>query len=250
MKRWIFALVLFPLVGFCDVRLPSIFSDNLVLQQMSGNPIWGWADPGKRVEVKTSWGENQVAKAESDGSWMIIVNTPEAGTGHEVTISGENKIVLKNVALGEVWICAGQSNMGWSVANSFEAEGEANVALPNLRIFRSSREHWHEPLQENRDRLAKWKPCNAESAAETSAVAYYFGKTLQQKLGIPVGIIQRAYAGTPIEGWMPWNIQRDDPRAIAHKKELDDSANRLISRGQTKEKAIDAFEQELSLIHI
>ena len=102
---------------------------------MSGNPIWGWADPGERVEVKTSWGENQIAKAESDGNWMVIINTPEAGTGHKVTISGDNKIVLKNVALGEVWICAGQSNMGWSVANSFEAEGEADVDLPNLRIF-------------------------------------------------------------------------------------------------------------------
>ena len=246
MKCWIIALALFSVVGFCDVRLPSIFSDNLVLQQKSGNPIWGWADPGERVKVNTSWGENQIAKAESDGSWMVIVNTPEARTGHKVTISGENKIVLKNVALGEVWICAGQSNMGWSVANSFEAEGEADVDLPDMRIFRSAREHWHEPLKENRDRLAEWKPCSPDSAAETSAVAYYFGKTLQQKLGIPVGIIQRAYAGTPIEGWMPWNIQSDDPRARAHKKELDDSANRLISRGQTKQKAIAMFEQVLA----
>jgi sialate O-acetylesterase len=177
---------------------------------------------------------------------MIITYTTGAGTGHEVTISGENEIVLKNVALGEVWLCAGQSNMGWSVANSFEAEGEAEVDLPNLRIFRSAREHWHEPLEENRDRLAKWKPCNPESAAETSAVAYYFGKTLQQKLGVPVGIIQRAYAGTPIEGWMPWDIQRDDPRAQAHKKGLDVSANRMMGRGQSKQQALDLFQKELA----
>jgi sialate O-acetylesterase len=96
---------------------------------------------------------------------MIITYTTGAGTGHEVTISGENEIVLKNVALGEVWLCAGQSNMGWSVANSFEAEGEAEVNLPDFRIFRSAREHWHEPLEENRDRLASWKPCNPKSAA-------------------------------------------------------------------------------------
>jgi sialate O-acetylesterase len=136
--------------------------------------------------------------------------------------------------------------MGWSVANSFEAEGESDVDLPNLRIFRSAREHWHEPLEENRDRLAKWKPCNPESAAETSAVAYYFGKTLQQKLGVPVGIIQRAYAGTPIEGWMPWDIQRDDPRAQAHKKGLDVSANRMMGRGQSKQQALDLFQKELA----
>ena len=217
-----------------------------MFQQQSGNPIWGWAEPGEEVTVLTSWGTEDSATAGKDGKWMIITYTTGAGTGHEVTISGENEIVLKNVALGEVWLCAGQSNMGWSVANSFEAEGEAEVNLPDFRIFRSAREHWHEPLEENRDRLASWKPCNPKSAAETSAVAYYFGKTLQQKLGVPVGIIQRAYAGTPIEGWMPWNIQRDDPRAQAHKQGLDDSANRMIARGETRQKALDGFQKELA----
>jgi sialate O-acetylesterase len=240
-------LLLIPLLkSNSKVKLPNIFNDNLVLQQNSGNPVWGWAKPGEGVTVLTSWGTKDSTTADKDGKWMIITYTTGAGTGHEVTISGENEIVLKNVALGEVWLCAGQSNMGWSVANSFEADGESDVNLPDFRIFRSAREHWHEPLEENRDRLASWKLCTPESAMETSAVAYYFGKTLQQKLGVPVGIIQRAYAGTPIQGWMPWDIQRNDPRARAHKKELDDSANRLIARGQTKEKAIDAFEHELA----
>ena len=247
MKLQLFVLSLLPLVStISKVRLPGVFTDNLVFQQQSGNPVWGWAKPGEEVTVLTSWGTKDSAPADKDGKWMIITYTTGAGTGHEVTISGENEIVLKNVALGEVWLCAGQSNMGWSVANSFEAEGEAEVNLPNLRIFRSAREHWHEPLEENRDRLAKWKPCNPESAAETSAVAYYFGKTLQQKLGVPVGIIQRAYAGTPIEGWMPWDIQRDDPRAQAHKKGLDDSANRMMGRGQSKQQALDLFQKELA----
>jgi sialate O-acetylesterase len=249
MRLQLFVLSLLPLVStISKVRLPGVFTDNLVFQQQSGNPVWGWAKPGEEVTVLTSWGTKDSATADKDGKWMIITYTTGAGagTGHEVTISGENEIVLKNVALGEVWLCAGQSNMGWSVANSFEAEGESDVDLPNLRIFRSAREHWHEPLEENRDRLAKWKPCNPESAAETSAVAYYFGKTLQQKLGVPVGIIQRAYAGTPIEGWMPWDIQRDDPRAQAHKKGLDVSANRMMGRGQSKQQSLDLFQKELA----
>ena len=88
---------------------------------------------------------------------MVVSYTPGAGTGHSVNIEGENKIELREVAVGEVWLCAGQSNMGWSMGNSFEAEKEAEVDLPGFRVFRNSREHWHEPLKENRDRLARWK---------------------------------------------------------------------------------------------
>ena len=84
-----------------------------------------------------------------------------------------------------------------------------------------------------------------KSAAETSAVAYYFGKTLHLKLDVPVGIIQRAYAGTPIEGWMPWDIQSGDPRSILHKKMLDEGSQRLLSRGQTKQKALAEYQEEL-----
>lgn len=235
-----------PLFLIANVRLPALFSDHSVFQQRSGNPIWGWADPGEKVTVKTSWGETDSATAGKDGRWMVITYTPKAGIGHQVTIQGNNKIVLKDVAVGEVWLCAGQSNMGWSMGNSFEAEKEASVNLPNFRIFKSAREHWHEPLEENRDRLAKWKPCDPVSAAETSAVSYYFGKKLYQELGVPVGIIQRTFAGTPIEGWMPWKIQSSDPRTIAHKKQLDQASDRLIARGTNKKKALEIFENELT----
>ena len=231
--------------GWCKVRVPAIFSDHSVFQQGGGNPIWGWAKPGEEVTVSTSWGTKDSATADKNGRWMVIAYTSKAGTGHEVTIQGDNKIVLSNVAVGEVWLCAGQSNMGWSMGNSFEAGKEANVNLPDFRIYKSAREHWHEPLSENRDRLAKWKSCDPKSAAETSAVSYYFGKKLHQKLGVPVGIIQRAFAGTPIEGWMPWAIQSADPRTIAHKKLLDDGSNRLIARGQTKQKALANYQKEL-----
>jgi sialate O-acetylesterase len=241
---WVFLFL--PLLGAAKVRLPAIFSDHMVFQQLGGNPIWGWAEPKEKVTVKTSWGETHSATTGKDGRWMVVVYTPKAATGHEVTVQGSSKIVLKNVAIGEVWLCAGQSNMGWSTGNSFEAEKESKVDLPHFRIFRSAREHWHEPLKENRDRLAQWKPCDPQSAAETSAVAYYFGKKLHRTLGVPVGIIQRAYAGTPIEGWMPWNIQKDDPRSQAHKQAIDAGSKRLIARGMTKEKALAAYEKELA----
>lgn len=244
MKKLLFPLVFITALSG-KVKVASIFSDHMVLQQQSGNPIWGWAEPGEEVTVSTSWGSKDSTTTDKNGRWMVISYTSNAGFDHKVTIQGTNKIVLKNVAVGEVWLCAGQSNMGWSMGNSFEAEKEANINLPNFRIYKSAREHWHEPLHENRDRLAKWKPCDPKSAAETSAVAYYFGKTLHLKLDVPVGIIQRAYAGTPIEGWMPWDIQSGDPRTILHKKMLDEGSQRLLSRGQTKQKALAEYQEEL-----
>ena len=243
--KCLLVFLLLPILCLAKVRLPAIFSDHSVFQQGGGNPIWGWADPGEKVTVSTSWGATDSTTADKEGRWMVISYTNKVGTGHEVTIKGTNEIILKNVAVGEVWLCAGQSNMGWSMGNSFEAEKEGAVNLPHFRIFKSAREHWHEPLQENRDRLAKWKPCDPESAAETSAVSYYFGKKLHQELGVPVGIIQRAFAGTPIEGWMPWEIQSGDPRTMAHKKLLDDGSVRLIARGETKEKALAVYRTEL-----
>ena len=247
MKRFaILFLFVLPLVSSAKVRLPAIFSDHLVLQQNYSNPIWGWAQPGEKVAVSTSWGEEHSLTTGENGKWMAVVYAPAASLGHTLTIRGSNRIVLRNVAVGEVWLCAGQSNMGWSVGNSFEAKGEAEVDLPGFRIYRSAREHWHEPLEENRDRLARWKPCDPQSAAETSAVSYYFGKKLHQELKVPVGIIQRAFAGTPIEGWMPWEIQSSDPRTMAFKKQLDEGSERLIARGQTKQKAIEAHQLELA----
>jgi sialate O-acetylesterase len=232
-------------VASADVRLPHLFGDHMILQQESTNAIWGFADPGEQITVTASWGAKVTARADKAGDWKIFLKTPAHGTGHSLVVAGKNSIKISDVAIGEVWLCAGQSNMGWSMGNSFGAEKEANINLPNFRIFKSSREHWHEPLKESRDRLAKWKPCNPKSAAETSAVSYYFGKTLHAKLGIPVGIIVQAYAGTPIEGWMPWEIQKHDPRAKTHKQKYDQVAKRMIeNRGVSREKLLATYKQE------
>ncbi len=230
-----------------EVRLPRLFGDNMILQQQTNNAVWGFAGPNEKVTVLASWGAEAETVTDQNGKWKVLLKTPRHGAGHSLTVSGSNAITIKNVAVGEVWLCAGQSNMGWKLGSTFGGEEEAASAnSPNYRIFRSSREHWHEPLDESRDRLAAWKACNPDSAAACSAVSYYFGKKLHDELGVPVGIIQQAYAGTPIEGWMPWEIQKNDPRAEAHRAGYAESAERQITRlGKTKEKALAAFEAEL-----
>lgn len=233
-------------ISEAKVELPAIFSDQMILQQSSKNAIWGTAQPGEAVSVRASWGSTSRTRAGKDGKWKVFLDTPLHCSDQTLTIKASNTIIIKDVAIGEVWLCVGQSNMGWSTGNSFEAEKESKVNLPNFRIFKSAREHWHEPLDQARDRLVKWKPCNPESASETSAVSYYFGKQIHLDLGVPVGIIVQAYAGTPIEGWMPWEIQKDDPKTIAHKEELDRTTERVLRTGITSSKAIEQFHRELS----
>ena len=229
------------------LRLPSLFGAHMILQQNMKNTIWGWAEPKESITVTASWGATASAQAGGDGAWKVLLDTPAFGTGHSLKISGSKTIEIKDVAIGEVWLCAGQSNMGWSVGNSAEAELEANVNLPNYRIFKSAREHWHEPLKEKRDLLNQWKPCNPESAAETSVVAYNFGKKLHLALNVPVGIIQQAYAGTPIEGWMPWEVQQDMAQSKEQKADMDRSAQRqLDGKGESREKSLATFQSELA----
>ncbi|MEO2028433.1 MAG: sialate O-acetylesterase [Fuerstiella sp.] len=225
-----------------DVRVPRLFGDSMVLQQQTSNAVWGFASPGEQVAVRASWGAEAITVADGNGDWRVMLQTPEHGTGHSLIVSGRNTIKIQDVAIGEVWLCAGQSNMGWKLGSTFGGEEEAAAAkAPNLRIFVSQREHWHEPLKESRDRLASWSPCNPTSAAATSAVSYYFGRTLQRALDIPVGIIVQAYAGTPIEGWMPKEIQADDPRMNAAIEDMKKRSWRYPVKD-----ALETFEKELS----
>ena len=229
-----------------EVHVSELFSDHMILQQEASNAIWGTAEPNEKITISASWGAQAETSANNAGKWKAFLSTPAYGTDHSLKIQGDNIIDINNVAIGEVWLCAGQSNMGWSMGNSFEAEQEANVILPNFRIFKSAREHWHEPLDEKRDRLDRWKTCNPESAAETSAVSYYFGKKLHLKLDVPVGIIVQAFAGTPIEGWMPWDVQKNNARSQLHKADLDATAQRQTEQmGMSAEQAIAAYNQEL-----
>ena len=145
-----------PKIETDSLLLPRLFCDNMVLQQQTKNTIWGWAKPGETIAVEASWGAEASAMADADGRWKLFLETPKSGTGHWLVIRGETDAMeIKNVAIGEVWLCAGQSNMGWAMGNSFEAEKESDVNLPDLRIFKSAREHWHAPLEMPRDRLSQ-----------------------------------------------------------------------------------------------
>ena len=213
MKRTAFSmmtilLVIFFSVGqaFAEIKLPSIFCDNMVMQQQTQAAIWGKASKNATVSVSTSWnGKSYNAKASADGSWKIQVTTPKAGGPYEITISDGKSLKLKNVLIGEVWVCSGQSNMEMPMKgykNQPIMGGLDAIALssnPSIRLFSIKKATSVEPLD---DLTGGWKLCEPENVAEFSATAYYFGLMLNKVLKVPVGLINTSWGGTRIEPWI------------------------------------------------
>ena len=211
--------LLFGNSAVAEVRLPSVIGEHMILQQETGAPIWGWATPGEKVKVDGSWGEEETAIADTDGNWMVMLQTPSYGGPYGLSIEGKNRIELSDVMIGEVWLCAGQSNMGWRLGATFEGKEDGDSAEDSdFRIFRAERSHNVEPQN---DCVGEWKRCTPVSAEACSAVSFYFARKLREELGIPVGIVIQPYAGTPIEGWMPKDIQMGDPRTRAIIENMD-----------------------------
>ncbi len=202
-----------------QLRLGAPFTDHMVLQRNSTTAIWGWARGGNaEVRISPSW-TDEVYTGKSNGyaKWEVQVPTPEAGGPHEITIN--ETLVIKDVWIGEVWLCSGQSNMDWSALHGFNnADEEVKQANhPQIRLFYVPKMGAASP-QENCD--GKWEVCTPESMESFSAVAYFFGRELQQQLGVPIGLIHSAWGGTSAEVWTPQEIfDRDTTLGVWKKTE-------------------------------
>ena len=226
-----------------EITMPAIFGDHMMLQQRTGAPVWGWAEPGEAVTVSGSWGESTSTTVGDDGTWKVFLQTPSYGGPYELTVEGENRMVFSDVLIGEVWLCAGQSNMGWRLTATFGGAEEAKAAdYPGIRIFRSERSHSHQP---QRDVKADWKVCDSESAGTCSAVTYYFAKKLHEELGVPIGVVLQPYAGTPIEGWMPRDIQLGDPftRSDIEKMDAESAKYSLAAAEKQLDRQMQLFKE-------
>ena len=189
------------------VELAPIFADNMVLQQQTDAAIWGKAEPGKKVVIRPSWSKAKVVvTADADGKWFARVATPVAGGPYEITFNDGDKVTLKNVLIGEVWICSGQSNMyqkmmgysGQPTAGSVDYIVSADPATP-IRSCNLSLRKSFEPKDVCE---ATWYENTPEGVSEASATAYFFAVRLYSALRIPVGIINASWGGSPIEAWM------------------------------------------------
>ncbi len=187
-------------VVLAAIRLPAIIGDHMVLQQQQANPIWGWDAPGTKVTVSFA-GQTKTAEAGSDGKWTVKLDPLSANDQHQtLTISGSETREIKDVLVGEVWMCSGQSNMGFQLAGDWNGDIEALASkLPNLRLIRVPQVGTQE-LQT--DFKGAWQASTPESASNFSAVGFFFGRYLQRILGVPVGLIDNAWGGSAAEAWV------------------------------------------------
>jgi sialate O-acetylesterase len=206
MKKLLFTiliLIAFTTTMFAKIILPSVFADHMVLQQNSEVAIWGWAEAGETIKIVPGWNSKDTVKVKADNTsaWETTIKTIGAGGPYSIRLIGNGGVELKNVMLGEVWVCSGQSNMEmnvtWKLINGEEEAAKANN--PNIRIFHVQKIGAEYPQQ---DCHATWTTCTPETMRTTSAVGYFFARELQQKLNVPVGIIVSAWGGTPAEVWI------------------------------------------------
>ena len=175
-----------------DVRMNPIFSDHMVLQSNHVVPVWGGAKAGEEVKVSIL-NQSKTVVAGKDGKWMVKLDPMQADKPTTMTIQGGNSITIRDVLIGEVWLCSGQSNMALPVAKAQDYEHEKAVAnWPQIRMYEN-----------------KWVVCSPETVGGFSAAAYYFGREIHQKTSLPVGLINRSSGGTPIELWTRWEAQKD-----------------------------------------
>ncbi len=203
-------LLLIATIASADIKLPSIIGSDMVLQQGKPSTIWGWADPDEKIEVSVSWKEMKWAvPADAAGKFSFQMMPPKVGGPYEMTLTGKNVVELKNILVGEVWVCSGQSNMQWSVRASNNAEQEIAAAdYPKIRLFSVKRTVAAEPQT---DCEGKWAACSPETVPDFTAVGYFFGRDLHKELNIPIGLIHTSWGGTPAESWTTAEYMKSDP---------------------------------------
>lgn len=208
-----------PMELFADIQLPSIMSDNMVLQQKAKVRFWGKARPKEKIQIKTSWNRKKYkVVASEDGCWEVMIQTPAATTGQYVILKGDNKIRINNILIGEVWLCTGQSNMEFPVAHNpkvkwktgmlNEEEEMKDANFPEIRLFHV--EHQLAPKGEKDDCAGQWMVCNPENLKDFSAIAFVFGRKLHKELDVPVGLIQSTWGGTHAESWTCMQVMKND----------------------------------------
>lgn len=211
--KWVFMTLVFLAIASlnplkADIKMPRIFSDNMVLQRNAEVIVWGQADPSERISVSIA-GQSHSVRATRQGDWSVKLSPEKEGGPHILTVKGKNMLTFSNVLFGEVWICSGQSNMEWPLNRSGNAEEEIQLAdYPEIRLFTVPRRM--STRKENDIEGGEWQVCTPDNAGSFSAVGYFFGRYLHKELNVPVGLINSSWGGTVVETWISPEVMAQD----------------------------------------
>ena len=201
-----------------QVTLPPFFNCNMVLQQGIPIPVWGWASPKEKVSV-TFNNKTVTTKAGKDGKWKVTLQPMNYGGPYNMVVKGKNLRTIENILIGEVWVCSGQSNMEFALSSAINAQAEIAASdYPEIRLF-TVKKRMSEKPQENLDE-GEWWQCSPVSSPKFSAVAYFFGRALYQKLKVPIGLIHTSWGGTVAETWTSPEAISRNPDFAAKLEEL------------------------------
>ena len=248
MKKWIACFMLLNACVVTDVTLwakvtmPFIFSDHMVIQRDKPINVWGWA--GKREHVKVTFnGKEYETKADAKGNWSVEMEALPAGGGtYEMQVKGEeNELKFSDILMGDVWLCSGQSNMEFRMEESPQAkEDVAKASNPNIRLFFVERKMSYAPLDNYT--AGTWKNCSPETVAKFTAVGYYFGKYVQEEIGVPIGLIDCAWGGTDIQTWTSWGVMSKDEKYARYAGKSKKQIDRM--REQEKENYFESIKND------
>jgi len=194
---------------FSNMKLPSIISDNMVLQRDAPIKIWGWDQPGLQVTVELlgNVAETQVGE---NGKWQVVFPSMSHVGTTTMRVVGRSEVTIHNILFGDVWLGSGQSNMEWPVKNISQAEEEIrNADYPEIRLFQVTQKAELGPIE---DVIGHWEICSPASVENFSAVSYFFGRSLHLHAGIPLGLVMSAWGGTMVEAWMSRSALASEPR--------------------------------------
>jgi sialate O-acetylesterase len=218
-----FYLLLFSNSAFCRVRLPRLISDGMVLQRGDSAKIWGWADADEKVTISFK-GKTYSNTTGTDGKWAVMLSELKAGGPYEMQINGSNRITLKDILIGEVWVCSGQSNMDLPMSRVEDRYADVieNSYNPAIRRFFVSRRYDFNTPQEDLE-SGTWEPANSRTVLRFTATGYFFAKALYEKYKVPIGLIHASVGGSPAEAWLSEDALKEFPSYLETAKKFKDS---------------------------
>jgi sialate O-acetylesterase len=237
----LFCVLVVAISADAEVRLPAIISDNMVLQQGMKVRIWGNANAGEHVAVTFDKKTSNIT-ADAQGRWQVLIGPFKAGGPYELTVKGDNVLTIKNVLVGEVWLCSGQSNMEWPLVNTTGgAEAVAQAKNPEIRLFTVEKHTSTSPLT---DVEGHWVVTTPDDAAHFSAVGYFFGRELYEHLKVPIGLINSSWGGTPAEAWTSHEALLSSPELKPILDRYESSLNALPETKATYAQALAQWEEK------